>query len=388
MIGMASLWQRASGAVARPCDPEHLMRDEGAVGVVDRGASSRAAARTRMAAWLLDGPAQLRDGTHAGGVAGCVQQNGAPVYVYPEITGYYLQWLAWRASQGDAVAQVRPRAVAAQAWLARWSAEPPPLTRVHLQTTPDWRNDATFTFDVAMVLRGIASAALTGLVEADAALVARLDAQLLAAVGEDGLFDPYRPHPDAPPLPPGWATRRGAFLAKAAAGVLAAAEVCAVAPLVRLAAAVTLEETLEEASRAPHAQLHPRLYALEGALAKSGSGTNSPISYLTPILAGQVAALIDTVAHAGGSDHAHGAHRLDVRAQALRIGCALRALDVEDAPTRAALVTLADSLAAAATSDGALPVAAGDRTRNVWTAMFAEQALGWLDGACDPQWLV
>ena len=163
--------------------------------------------------------------------------------------------------------------------------------------------------------------------------------------------------------------------------MLAAAEVCAVAPLVRLAAAVTLEETLEEASRAPHAQLHPRLYALEGALALRDARVLAP-------LAGQVAALIDTVAHSGASDHASGAHRLDVRAQALRIGCALRALDVEDAPTRAALVTLADSLAAAATSDGALPVAAGDRTRNVWTAMFAEQALGWLDGACDPQWLV
>jgi hypothetical protein len=365
MIGMASLRQRASG--------------------------ERTQSRARIAAWLLDGPAQLRDGAHVGAVAGCVQQSGAPVYVHPDSTGYYLQWLAWRASQGDPLAKLRPRACAAQAWLARWSAEPRPPTRVYLQETPDWRNDATFTFDVAMVLRGIASATRAGLLEGDAALVARLDAQLLATVGEDGLFDPYRPHPDSPPLPPGWSTRRGAFLAKAAAGVLAAAEVCEVSPPVRLAAAVTLEESLEAASRAPHAQLHPRLYALEGALAKSdksGSGTNSPNSYLTPILAGQVAAVIDCIAHAGGSDHTSGAHRLDVRAQALRIGCALRGLDVEDAPTRAALVTLADSLVAAVTPAGALPFVPGDRTPNVWTAMFAEQALGWLDGLADPQWLV
>ena len=82
----------------------------------------RAAARTRLAAWLLHGPAQLRIGPHAGAVAGVVQA-GAVVYAYPEITGYFLQWLAWRVHAGQAPADLRVRAHAAQAWLARWAAD-------------------------------------------------------------------------------------------------------------------------------------------------------------------------------------------------------------------------------------------------------------------------
>ena len=58
-------------------------------------------ARRRIAQWLLGG-VRLSAGPHAGGVAGAIDGDGRPLYVYPEVTGYYLQWLAWMASQQGA----------------------------------------------------------------------------------------------------------------------------------------------------------------------------------------------------------------------------------------------------------------------------------------------
>ena len=55
-----------------------------------------------LASWLLNGGVQLTRGPHAGGVVGSVDADGRPAYVYPEITGYYMQWLAWLAA-GDGV---------------------------------------------------------------------------------------------------------------------------------------------------------------------------------------------------------------------------------------------------------------------------------------------
>ena len=52
-----------------------------------------------IAEWLLRGPAQLTSGPHAGAVAGLIEAGQRPGYAYPEITGYYLQWLAWRAAR-------------------------------------------------------------------------------------------------------------------------------------------------------------------------------------------------------------------------------------------------------------------------------------------------
>lgn len=350
----------------------------------DRMISRRAAdVRASIATWLLEGPAQLCSGEHAGAVAGCLHADDSWAYAYPEITGYFLQWLAWRASQGDAVTHLRPRAEGAQVWLARWSADVPPRTRVYPDRTADWRNDAMFTFDVAMVLRGVANAARTGLVEPDADLVERLDEWLVAAIAEDGLLDACRAHEDAAPLPQRWSTRRGSFLAKAAAGVLSAAGVLNVSARATLAAAATLGVLADEAKHAPHAELHARLYAIEGALTVRDPATRAALArQLAPLFDAIVAGRVDADAVASG------AHRLDVRAQALRIGCVLCALDVEGAPARAWLGACAGSLAAHVTNEGALPFASGDAARNVWTALFAEQALAWLDGGADLQWLV
>ena len=44
----------------------------------------------------------MRAGDHAGAVAGWIGGDGRADYVYPEITGYFLQWLASMAQRHGA----------------------------------------------------------------------------------------------------------------------------------------------------------------------------------------------------------------------------------------------------------------------------------------------
>ena len=183
-----------------------------------------ARAGERVSQWLLYGPAQLTRGPHAGGVAGALDAQGHAQYVYAEITGYFLQWLAWRARLDGATPELRARAEAAMRWLGRWVADARPATRVYLlDAREDWRNRASFTFDLAMALRGSAAAIAAGLGDRHATLVSALCTALARNVTAQGDLAAYM-SPGEQPLPSRWSTARGAFLAKAAAGILRAAE--------------------------------------------------------------------------------------------------------------------------------------------------------------------
>jgi hypothetical protein len=355
------------------------MRDatETRAALTERGAL-RGASRARLAAWLLEGPAQLRDGPHAGAVAGVVA-SGSPAYVYPEITGYYLQWLAHRAWCGDDARVLRARAQAAQAWLHRWAADERPLARVHLEPREDWRNAALFTFDVAMVLRGLAGAADAGLLSVHPRLVVRLDALLCGLIGDDGALDACHPHHPRASLPARWSTARGAFLAKAAAGVLGASHLPGMSSALLDAAQRTYDLARSQVRTHAHAEAHPRLYALEGLLAREGRA-----AFLEHAAVSQVRDLIDCATARGcipESTHHAGQPRLDVHAQALRVATLMCAFDVPRAPQYSSLAAMADGLAGRVTPAGGVPfaAAAGGAELNVWTAMFAEQALAWID---------
>ena len=145
----------------------------------------------RIERWLIDGPAQQRTGPHAGAVAGWVGPDGRAEYVYPEITGYYLQWLAWIARRRGVHGALIARADAAQRWLVAWAAtDDDPPTRRYLRCSPhDWRNDTVFVFDLAMVLRGLGSAHHVGLIAPNVALIRRLGDLCSALIGADGRFD-------------------------------------------------------------------------------------------------------------------------------------------------------------------------------------------------------
>ena len=182
--------------------------------------------RQTIESWVLDN-AQLPVGSNAGGVAGAIDANGDTIYVYPEIAGYFLQWLAWLRAQDAPAAGLVRRAVPCQRWLRSWiDRTGPPQTRLHLQFhAQDWRNSGLFFFDLAMVLRGLAAAVELDLLCADQRLIGGLVRHLSTLVADDGMFVACRATSPTAPLPARWSTRRGAFLAKAAAGIVSAAQV-------------------------------------------------------------------------------------------------------------------------------------------------------------------
>ena len=89
--------------------------------------------RGSIASWLLD-HVQIRSGSNRGGVAGSVNADGEPIYVYPEIAGYFLQWLAWLRTQGEPAPALAAQAASCQEWLRAWIEDAaPPQTRIHIR---------------------------------------------------------------------------------------------------------------------------------------------------------------------------------------------------------------------------------------------------------------
>jgi len=336
-----------------------------------------------LLSWLLDGPAQISRGPHAGAVAGCVDLAGNAIYVYPEIAGYYLQWLVWRARTGVDPAMLAVRAAGAKRWLGVWLADrEPPRTRIHLDHSADWRNDALFFFDLAMVLRGLASATREGLLTHDAVLVTKVVRHLEYLIAPDGLFDACREIDPGIPTPERWSTRRGAFLAKAAAGVIVAARAFPALPeCVERAALATFDASVDALFERPHSQLHPMLYAFEGILSLPG---HPRFRAILPELADRFDILLGSMDTKGwlpetltSCPERRGPARVDVVAQALRVGCLLERHRRPGTGDQVTLARLRQLLERAVQSSGAVPFTAGTAVTywNTWAAMFADQAL-------------
>jgi hypothetical protein len=348
--------------------------------IQEQSASAIDAAPKAIASWLLESGVQSAIEPHRGGVVGWVDAEGHAEYVYPEITGYYLQWLAWIATCDGVSTRLAHRAAMAQRWLAAWiQRADPPATRVYLNGhVDDWRNETRFVFDLAMVLRGIASATRTGLIDPDETLVRNTAAQLSQLIASDGMFDACHANPASASLPDRWSTRRGGFLAKAAAGVLTASEVLPVSARLQKAAAATMTASLDAAIGQPHDEAHPALYAIEGAL---GLPDRRAVAPLLPGLTNQIDMLLThAAAHDGWlpeSRHMAGVGRLDVVAQALRAAVLLRARCVDWSPDPQALEKMRHLVVRYITPTGSLALAprATSLQYSVWCAMFAEQAL-------------
>ena len=271
-----------------------------------------------------------------------------------------------------------------RAGLLRWiTADVPPPTRIHLAPNDaDWRNEAVFCFDIAMVLRGLAAAAGERLLEPDPALIAGLVAQLRTLVGADGAFDAYMPRERGTVLPKRWSTRRGGFLAKAAAGVIVAAGTLrGIPPDLVAAAEATFDDSLRAALDAPHDEVHPLLYTFEGIL---NLPEHPRFAAMLPPLATQMNALLGIAREAGGVPEAlapapasAGRARFDVLAQTLRAGYWLERHRPHDPPDRVGRARLRHALVDRIKPNGAIPFSTGAEAAldNVWATMFAEQAL-------------
>jgi hypothetical protein len=326
--------------------------------------NARLDAAARLRGWLLDGPAQLREGPDAGGVAGTFDASGAPYYVYGEITGYYLHWLA----DHEPTLEVCRAANAALLWATRvYSEDALPPTRIYLREKPDdWRNRAQFFFDLAMLVGGLSRAAHAELIDPPGALLVRISSKLARFV-RDGRIVAMRADKGAE-LPQRWSTLGGPFEAKAASRVLMAQEFVALPGTLVEACEREIEAVCAAAAQAPVEMLHPTLYAIEGALSSGNPNARSGLArWLARLLA-----LENGKGELPESPDGEPVWRSDVIAQALRVGLAL---DADAEP----LDRLADALVARVRPDGAIAFRpdAEPPQLNTWCAMFAEQALRW-----------
>jgi hypothetical protein len=313
--------------------------------------------------WLLTAPIQQACRPYAGrGVAGWLEADGAPSFAYGEITGYWLTWLS--GIRGD-----QPRAAscaaAAVAFLGSiWSGAEPPPTRLYAAPAPaDWRNRAVFTFDMAMILRGLAHATEIVGGETCEAAARRVAPWVERCIADDGSLHPYLPWGGGSPLPLRWSTQPGPFQAKAAAALLRVPPAWLPQRL-RDAARATLAKWEGQAAR--HTELHPRFYAIEGSILSGG--------HADPELAGT--AIPPDGRLAEDQADPDGLVRADVLAQGIRILTLVEGEAAAAARQRA--MVLAGALIHHVAPDGGILFRRGSGPRNVWCSMFAAQALSWL----------
>jgi hypothetical protein len=281
------------------------------------------------------------------------------------------------------LALLQDRAARAQLWLKDWITRDPPRTRVHLdEAVTDWRNDAVFCFDLAMVLRGLASAARAQLITVDTQLIAGLVRQLEQLLGSDNAFEACVANAGASQLPVRWSTRRGAFLAKAGSGIAAAARSLPGIPAhIGHAARSTFDASVIAMREASHLEVHPLLYAFEGVL---GWPDHPQFTSNLRIVAIQFAALLELAGENGQLPEVIGTAargmetaRVDIIAQAIRIGSLLAAHGAPHSPNQLVLARLRNALANAVRPCGSVGfVLDARRTEcNSWAAMFSDQAL-------------
>ena len=326
-----------------------------------------ALAAARLRHLLLHGPVQLREGSMAGGVAGVLIAGEQPLYVYGEITGYYLHWLATPNNDRE---QCQRAAQLAVDWLTRYLAQQPrPPTRVYLHAAAeDWRNQAFFAFDLAMVAGGYARCIHHGLVDVDQSLVQRLDVLLQAFITDD-LLKVVLIHGDKSALPQRWSTQGGPFTAKTASRILLLNAVMPLQqPLVQLCQR-QLQHYAAMAAGLPPEMLHPTLYAFEGMVLAERPEWDAIAHGLERLLLlqaedGSLPEAADNLS----------LRRNDVAAQALRLALLLEARLGDKVRFDAVIHQLAQWLCVQVGVDGTLPFAPG-HPPNSWCTMFAEQAL-------------
>ena len=239
----------------------------------------------------------------------------------------------------------------------------PPLTRYYLKPkVTDWRNAAIFSFDLAMIVRGLAGAA--GMVDENTRreTLYAIQSQLRRFISSDGDVLPFFPYSAVPP-PDRWEyMRRGPFQLKTAAAFLFSGD--ALDEDLKEACIHTLEKNQASFPICPE-ENHASLYGVEGLILFGLHGY--PDAWQSALVQYE-----RCVTH-------HGCASSDVVAQFLRAGCILRREGLLGAPADQQMKELAIKLTNSIGYSGQIfyaPRANGTpRHKNTWSAMFAYQAL-------------
>jgi len=229
-----------------------------------------------------------------------LNEHGEPEFAYPEITGYYLSWLAFVASLRQGL-DVRPAATAAVEWLGTvTSADRPPATRYYFDDRADWRNAATFTFDLAMVCRGLHAVRRLVPEHSRRDVLQKLLRHVMPASDVLPVFINMQRE-----LPDRWSTRPGPFQLKTAAALLSIQEHPAFWKMFYRWNGRVLDGL-------DAGELHAAFYALEGLVQFGVSGKPEALHEATSCFEVLLGCIDDA--------------RSDVIAQGLGLGCTLRSL--------------------------------------------------------------
>jgi hypothetical protein len=331
---------------------------------------SRRVLLQRLEDWLLRA-AQVELEPDCGAVVGSASSLNGPEYLYPEVTGYYLTWLAFLRTVRRAGVDISVPTRRAASWLARQaSAE---VFRTRCYPDPDccdWRNAALFSFDLAMACRGIAAVREflpASLCNGSLGPMLRLFSRLCPG---DGTLVAALPH-DAGDgrLPSRWSTRPGPYQLKPAAAILGIpAEIAGTALRDEMKRVYHSWRDHYERMR-PDGALHPLLYHLEGLVLGFVSGFDSGGLAAAGRLYPAVLRRID-----------RGCLRSDVVAQTLRLGC----LIADHSLSRAEMSRLGDLMSGFVDVNGATVFRRGrpdaaPKHWNTWSAIFAHQGFTLLD---------
>lgn len=302
----------------------------------------------RIDGWLSDGPAFCPE---SGAVAGVTNDSGV-VYWYGEIAGYYLAYLASlmvESSGNQRSASNGARQVGQ--WLQSQWADGPAPTRLYVGEQTDWRNDYVFAFDLAMILKGLASVRRAG----EDAWNGRQIAEFikLKLTDEHGSLQAVSAKTSGH-LTSTWATGVDGHQLKAAAGLIAWGTQFKDQSICKLGKHTLQNLTKDKLYDWPHLPLHPRLYALEGLVLCNKANPALMVIHIQSIVAS-----IDMETE-----------RTDVIAQLLRLALFAQIEDgfIDD---------LASRLLDAIGIDGSVvfEMNQSHTERNTWCAIFARQAL-------------
>jgi hypothetical protein len=326
----------------------------------------------RLQLWLLSDALQLDRPAHCvGGVPGWWIAGQSPQWVYLEITGYYLTHLRFVAERSPALRdEVIDRMHASLAWIDRVvTPQTVPPTRLYTGDAPaEWRNQAVFSFDLGMALRGCEAARI---VDESRALAARdrLLTHLSSLVGTDRVIDSHHMLDGTKPesMAERWSTRRGPHHVKVAGGIALATDDPAWQDI-----AMETARHHADCNDSHTRDLHPCAYFMEGLLqlwVHTGD-----IAWLD-----RCEAIFRAVERHPHLPDREGLERGDVTAQLLRISAVLRGEG--RLPDNTFSQSLRERLIHFVAPDGSMRFhslfAHSERQQhvNTWAGMFAHQAL-------------
>jgi hypothetical protein len=330
----------------------------------------------RVTTWLLSAKV-LKPARSGAGVANWMHPNGVYDGLYPEICGYYLQFLA---QTDPSVPGTRDAAVKVLAWLDEVGPHGDPPTLDHVNPADsDWRNKCLFAFDLGMIYRGFAAveARWPGILKPE--LMNRYRASLQSLTPGGKLLSHHlRNGATEQEIPVKWSTTVDVHHVKIIATLNG------VGPQFNDAVAATIAEQarlLEREGGKRMRDLHPFHYSIEGWL-MLWAQTGNPIhleraATSFEIVLNEFEANDGTLPPiAGRSDLAP---RADVLAQALRVGLVLEQAGKLDAAPDSrwskARDTLEKLVLASVTPEGAIEFDRVGHHRNIWASQFAWQAL-------------